>query len=148
MTLAFVRHGAKRRQDDNPELTSLGHRMAYSAGIWLKKHVHKSPVLISTPTIRTVQSAKNIKLALEESMDIIEQNIPSDWNSFQRYVIDIFNTYQNNYIILVGHHPTMEMLITKFSLPIPRHHFSSGVLLEKDSLSWKCAHYWIGQADL
>jgi phosphohistidine phosphatase SixA len=148
MKLIFVRHGAKRNDDPDPALTSLGRKMAFSSGRWIEKHINSDPILISTPTIRTIQSANEICLALERELSILKQNIPSDWNSFERHVIDTYETYQNNLIILVGHHPTMEMLISKFSLPIPPQNFSSGVLLEKEHASWKCDHYWLGQTDL
>jgi phosphohistidine phosphatase SixA len=148
MKLFFLRHGAKRKNEIDPNLTSRGKKMAFSAGQWVKTLLQSKPVVITTPTVRTEQSAKEICLVLQEELTILKQTIPSDWNSFERYVIGIYEQSHTTSIILVGHHPTMEMLISKFNLPIPPQNFSSGVLLEKQHKSWKCEHYWLGQNDV
>jgi phosphohistidine phosphatase SixA len=147
MKVAFIRHGAKRQNEENPKLTALGHKMAQQTGQWLQKKLNTAPLIISTPTNRSRQTAEEIAITLGINNEILQQNIPCDWKDFQNYVIDCFKKNQNLCIVMVGHHPTMEMLIAKFRLPIPRHHFSSGVILKMENKDWNCSQYWLGQAD-
>ena len=147
MKIAFVRHGAKRKCENDPELTSLGHNMALKTGQWLHSQFESTPLLISTATNRTIQTAQDIAEVLGVNGDILKQKIPADWKKFQIYVNECIKNNNNLCIIIVGHHPTMEMLIAKFHLPIPRHHFSSAVILEMENKKWICTQYWIGQAD-
>ncbi len=147
MKIAFVRHGAKRKSEVDPELTSFGHEMTLKTGKWLQGQFKSTPRLIATPTNRTIQTAQNIAEVLGIKSDILKQKIPADWKKFQIYVNECLKNNNNLCIILVGHHPTMEMLIAKFDLSIPRHHFSSAVVLEMENKKLNCTQHWIGQAD-
>ena len=147
MKIVFIRHGAKRSSETDPALTSMGRKMSFETGRWLADNGHVPEQFLSTPTLRTTQTAEECSLAIEQKINIEASAIPEQWEEWLDFLEELCDSYPN-VLALVGHHPTMHMLTEKYQLSVPRHHFATAIVLQKITCrEWKCVDTWLGRAD-
>lgn len=151
MRITFVRHGEKRRNEADPELTSAGVRMAGETGLWLAGRGFRPDLVVLTPTARTRQTAAEILACLGPAPLRERAELPDsrqDWEAWTtRLAAELGDAV---HLLLVGHHPTQHMLIDSYGPPpnpVPRHHLATALIL--DSLprgSWAFVDAWPGRA--
>ena len=146
MRIVFIRHGAKRSSEADPELTSYGRKMAFETGKWLLKSGYAPQFIYSTATARTSQTAEECLLACGREIPIHTMDIPEQWEEWLDFLEKLGDDCPPN-ITFVGHHPTMHLLIAHYNIDVPNHHFASAVVLEKQTTKqWQCIDYWPGRA--
>ncbi len=139
MHIIFVRHGARRSGESDPELTSWGRRMAAETGQWIGKQGIVLTAVRSTPTRRTQQTAAEITAALALEVAITHGEVPEELSAWGG-LLDAGDA-----LLLVGHHPTMDMLRHTFRLSVPRSNFASAVVLESTGAGWTVVSSWPGR---
>ena len=146
MKIVFIRHGAKRSSESDPELTSYGRKMAFETGQWLAKCGHIPHLIYSTSTLRTLQTAEECLFACELEIPIQSIDIPEQWEEWLDFLEKLGDDGPHN-IAFVGHHPTMHLLTAHYNLDVPNHHFASAIVLEKQTTKqWQCIDSWPGRA--
>ena len=150
MRIAFVRHGERRKNETDPELTSYGFRMVEETGQWLLDFGFTPDLALSTPTIRTQQTAATIlsrfpTVSIERIEHAPETKV--EWERWTQSIKDR-NPIPNN-VLLIGHHPTMEMLIQYYGpapVVVTRHQFAVGLILQTaPETDWVMTHAWPGR---
>ena len=117
----------------------------------IHKNIGFTPDLVlSTPTNRTQQTAASIlerfrPISIEPIEHAPETQV--DWKRWTQS-LQIRNQVPNN-VLLIGHHPTMEMLIQCYG-PAPavvsRHQFAVGLILQTaPETDWVMTHAWPGR---
>ena len=147
MKIVFIRHGARRSSESDPELTSQGRKMSFETGQWLGKKGHLPDAILSTPTQRTQQTAAECLLGCDKGLSIQSINIPEQWEEWLDFLEELGDSFSNN-LAIVGHHPTMYLLTKHYDVKVPGHHFASAVVLQKlANRQWNCIDSWPGRAD-
>lgn len=150
MQVVFVRHGERRRGESDPELTSAGRRMAAETGRWLANRGFVPALVISTPTLRTLQTADELRAALPPApLETVDME-PSSANTWEA-LVSLFQPRvgPGTGLLMVGHHPTLHALLDAFGptpVPVPGHHFAAALVLERDRSLWTCTAAWPGRA--
>jgi len=150
MRIAFVRHGERRKNETDPELTSFGFRMVEETSQWLSDFGFIPDLALSTPTIRTQQTATTLLGRFPHvSIERIE-HAPETQAEWERWTQSLKNHHSApNNVLLVGHHPTMEMLIQCYGpapVVVSRHQFAVGLILQTaPETSWVLTHAWPGR---
>ena len=149
MQIAYVRHGERRKGEVDPELTSYGFRMVEESAQWLKSIGFEPGLAQATQTTRTRQTVETIlahfpDTVLETILDAPE--IEVDWDQWTE---DLANRPRRpDSVLLVGHHPTLEMLLESFGpapVVVSRHHFAVVLLLVQESKGWRITQAWPGR---
>lgn len=150
MYIIFARHGERRKGESDPELTSWGRRMSTETGHWLQEQGLRPDLVLVTPTKRTRQTAEEILLPFSAPIPTRETGLPT-WQTekWDELVVSLqAELPEDGVALLVGHHPTMDMIKHKFgSLPttVPRGNFASAVVLQSGSSGWQCTAAWPGR---
>ena len=148
MQIAFIRHGERRRNESDPALTSAGRRMASEAARWLQRQGFVPTTVVSTPTRRTRQTAEELCLVFPAAQLIEHPAEPEGEAAWEALLSEL--PLDRGPLVLVGHHPTVEMLLHAFGPPpvaIPPHHFASALLLEPaPGPGWRIRAAWPGRA--
>ena len=150
MRIAFVRHGERRKGESDPELTSFGYRMVEETSQWLISSGFSPDLALTTSTMRTQQTTQTILAHFPSTRCERLQSAPElhqEWELFTASLGE--RSPKPASVLLVAHHPTMEMLIQCCG-PAPavvtRHQFAVGLILEATSSSgWTISHAWPGR---
>ena len=146
MTIIFVRHGACKRNENDPGLTSFGKRIAQETGHWLVSLGLIPDKFISTATLRTRQTAVALMVGTKK-FTVEISDIPinrTEWGPF----IETLHQSSHKCIAIVGHHPTIELLNEEFDLSIPTANYASAVVIQKTAVDrWVCFDSWQGRPD-
>ena len=150
MHIVFVRHGEKRRGESDPELTSWGRRMSTETARWIQRQGLTPTLLWHTPTARTRQTAEEIRLVFSAPAAHQEAGLPELIEDWER-LVETLEAQQSAdaVVVLVGHHPTMDMLVRELGPPpvaVPRGNFASAVVLQPGASGWQCTASWPGRA--
>ena len=142
MLIAFVRHGAVRNSQTDPELTSLGHRMSLEAGRWLKSNGYIPDVCWSTNTRRTVQTAANLILGCEKEIAVntIEMNEFDLTLDFLTILISNNSDFKTG--LFCCHQPLLENLRKNFAPNSPSIRFASALVMRYSDGDWQYADAW------
>lgn len=147
MYIIFVRHGERRKGESDPELTSWGRRMSTETGAWLQEQGLRPDLVMVTPTMRTRQTAEEILLLFSAPIPTREAELPmEDWDALRELLQG--ELPEDGTALLVGHHPTMDMLKNQFSplsTIVPRANFASAVVLQSGASGWRCTAAWPGR---
>lgn len=141
-------------EDKDRPLKKRGKADAFNIAQWLKTHQLLPDVLLTSPAIRTLETAQIIHKVLElENVVDIEQN-PKLYATNVEQLLAILNTYpeEKQRILLVGHNPELEKfliyLVGKEALPNNKKLLSTSTLvrLSIDNILWselneKCAQF-------
>ena len=153
MRLVFVRHGAPRRGETDPGLTSAGRRMAFETGGWLATQQLAPQLIWHTPTRRTQQTAEELALSFQGvalSAGAVSPEVDRDWERLEERL----NTelMEGSVGVLVGHHPTVELLLGRFGpppVPVPLRNLAVAlVLVRVPGGTWSIQAAWPGRPDL
>jgi phosphohistidine phosphatase SixA len=124
--------------------------MSTETGRWLQQNGFRPDLVLVTPTMRTRQTAEEILLLFSASIPTRETGLPTrqmeDWDALLESLQA--ELAEDGIALLVGHHPTMDMIKTQFgSLPtaIPRGNFASAVVLQSGISGWQCTAAWPGR---
>jgi phosphohistidine phosphatase SixA len=124
--------------------------MSTETGRWLQQNGLRPDLVLVTPTMRTRQTAEEILLLFSASIPTRETGLPTrqmeDWDALLESLQA--ELAEDGIALLVGHHPTMDMIKTHFgSLPtaIPRGNFASAVVLQSGISGWQCTAAWPGR---
>ena len=149
MRIAFVRHGERRKNEIDPELTSFGFRMVEETGQWL---LDMSSLPISYCRHHQSHTANCSQHLGTFSTDFYRTDRACSGNPGRLEALDAVSTNRNpvpNNVLLVGHHPTMEMLIQCYGpapVVVSRHQFAVGLILQTaPETSWVLTHAWPGR---
>ena len=144
MRMIFIRHGAKR--SNGGELTSIGRKMSFETGKWLTEKGYFPQLAFHSATTRTQQTLTEILLACEKTLPTKEIEIPDFWEDWLTMLEKISQTNTSDFII-VGHHPTTEMLANYYNISIPTQNFATAIVLQKSSNRlWNYIDSWQGRA--
>ena len=149
MKIVFVRHGERRKGESDPELTSWGRRMSTETGHWLQDQGLQPDLVWVTPTMRTRQTAEEIRLVFSAPIPTREAGLPElmeDWDALEDALSAALP--EGGVALLVGHHPTMDMIKQEFGpLPVnvPRGNFAAAAVLESADGRWTCTAAWPGR---
>ncbi len=155
MHLVFVRHGAPRKGESDPGLTSAGRRMAFETGRWLRDEVllplSLEPLFIRhTPTQRTRETAEELALSFDGvrlSEGSVSPELIEDWQSLvDRLGVGV---PRGRAAVLVGHHPTVGLLLDHYGPPpvnVPRRNLAVAMVLSRlDGTGWRIHAAWPGR---
>ena len=153
MRVLFVRHGERRKGEADPELTSFGFRMVEETATWLHTFGLMPDLVQHTPTRRTEQTTDTLIARLPTTARETIPEAPELTLEWEQWIAELQSRPSPpDTVLLVGHHPTLEMLLQSYG-PAPaavsRHHFAVGLLLESgDNESWTITHAWPGRSSL
>ena len=148
MRMIFIRHGAKRSGEGDPQLTSAGRKMSYELGKWLLSRGYLPKKAYRSSTKRTEETLEEVMFACNTKLDVISTEIPEFWDDWLNFLEGVSQSTNSDFII-AGHHPTVEMLIDKYNISIPPRNFASAIVLKKCSNRlWNYIDSWQGRADL
>ncbi len=148
MKVVFVRHGAKRNNEADPSLTFYGKKMSVETGEWLKKNGHLPDKVICSGKKRTKETAYELLNGCGRKLNVSSEDLPEEEDDWNDYLNLLSLMDEKETTLLVGHHPTMLMLIEQYGLEISIQNFASAVVLKKISNGvWECADSWPGKAD-
>ena len=124
--------------------------MSTETGQWLQEQGLRPDLVLVTPTMRTRQTAEEILLLFSAPIPTREAGLPTwqmeDWDALMSSLQA--ELPEDGVALLVGHHPTMDMIKSKFgSLPttVPRGNFASAVVLHSGASGWQCTAAWPGR---
>lgn len=150
MQVVFVRHGERRRNESDPELTSAGRRMVAETGGWLAGRGFAPTLILTTPTVRTRQTVEELALILPAAPVELVPELPETAAAWEPFVNPLrARLGEGAGLLLVGHHPTLHLLADRFGplpAPLPRHHFAAALVLEPLPSGWACTAVWPGRA--
>jgi phosphohistidine phosphatase SixA len=150
MRIVFIRHGERRRGESDPALTSAGRRMARETALWLQDQGVRPAWLISTPTTRTRETAEELALVFPDAARAERPESPEvsvDWEQLTEQLAD--DPGLDAPVVLVGHHPTVELLLDLVGpppVPVPIRNFCSALVLDRAATGWTIAAAWPGRA--
>ena len=136
MLVAFIRHGAVRSSQTDPELTSQGHRMSLDVGRWLKSKGYIPDICWSTKTRRTNQTAENIILGCESELTVkpIEMN---EYDMNLDFLAKRIVQYPSAHVALFCcHQPLLEYLRQNFAPNSPPIRFASALIMRYSEGDW------------
>jgi phosphohistidine phosphatase SixA len=150
MRIVFIRHGERRRGESDPALTSAGRRMARETAEWLEAQGVRPAHVLNTPTQRTRETAEELCLVFPNATSSERPESPEvgvDWEQ----LVDVLEADPGAEapIVLVGHHPTVDLLLRAFGpapAAVPRQNFASALVLDRTGGGWKIAAAWPGRA--
>ena len=143
MRMIFIRHGA--RCSNGGELTSNGRKMSFETGQWLADNGYTPQLAFHSPTTRTEQTLEEVLLACDKNLPKKEIEIPDLWEDWLTMLEKISQTNTSDFII-VGHHPTIEMLANYYTISIPTQNFATAIVLQKSSNRlWNYIDSWQGR---
>ena len=141
--MIFIRHGARR--SNGGELTSIGRKMSFETGQWLVDNGYLPQNAFHSATIRTQQTLDEVLLGCDQFITGKEIEIPENWDDWLTMLEKISQTNPHDFII-VGHHPTTEMLAKHYKISIPVHNFATAIVLQKSSdRAWSYIDSWQGR---
>ena len=152
MRVAFVRHGERRKGEADPELTSFGVRMVSETGAWLRQQQFIPTIVQTTNTKRTQQTTD---LLIHDLSNITQETIedaPELQRDWERWWETLDRGKEDADILLVGHHPTMEMLLQCYG-PAPcsfsKRNFAVALILQTNADGgYTITHAWPGRTSL
>ncbi len=122
--LLILRHGKSdwntHSSDFNRPLNKRGNRNVHQMGEWLKQQNLVPDLIISSPAVRALTSAKIIAEAIGVNEKFIqtEQSIyEASVSDLQQILSQIPNTI--NRLLLVGHNPSFEYLVHQLAHHLP-----------------------------
>ncbi|MBO87472.1 MAG: hypothetical protein CL927_19155 [Deltaproteobacteria bacterium] len=143
--LVILRHAEPRRTENDPELTSFGHRTALEAGAWVAEQVPltASVRVLHTPTNRTRQTAAAVVQCLGNRAQATKiVSLPetvADLDTFADRLMARNRECPSPRlppVVLVGHHTTLVGLARELGLEPsalePNNH-TAGIALERDA---------------
>ena len=145
MLVAFVRHGAVRSSQQDPELTSMGHRMSLEVGRWLKSKAFLPDVVWSTKTRRTFQTAENIILGNESNLTVNLIDMEEFELNFDRITSLFIQDSSFKTALFCGHQPLLEHLRTRFAPKSPPIRFASALIMRYSKGDWFYKDAWPGR---
>jgi phosphohistidine phosphatase SixA len=122
--------------------------MSTETGRWLQSRGLRPDQVIVTPTRRTRQTAGEILLVFSDPIPTREAGLPELLEDWEALVASLeASAPADSVVLLVGHHPTMDMLTGAFGPPVsvPRGNFASAVVLEAGEAGWRCSAAWPGR---
>lgn len=150
MRVIFVRHGEKRANERDPELTIAGREMVSETGAWLAARGLAPGLFVLTPTRRTRQTLAELLVHLPAAPALERPELPEtpeDWEVFTSRLARALAP--GGTVLMVGHHPTQHLLLDAFGpppVPVPRHHFATALVLElAPPRSWSFIDVWPGR---
>ena len=143
MRMIFIRHGAKRSKGG--ELTSYGRKMSFQSGQWLSHNGYIPARGFHTPTARTQQTLEEVLLGCERTIQVQQIEIGENWQGWLAMLEKISKANTSD-VVVVGHHPTTEMLAQHYNIRIPTQNFATAIVLQKSSDGlWSFIDSWQGQ---
>ena len=155
MRVVFVRHGKRQVGRRDPELTTAGRHMARETGDWIVTGQYIPNLIYTTDTNRTRQTTEAIQSSLPHFVPAEIRALPErarDWEPLMKLCADKLG---GRTVLLVGHHPTTDMLLSAFPVDIPtsqlsapvpalvRGRFASALVLEGPP--WRIVDVWPGR---
>ena len=129
MRVVFVRHGKRQAKRRDPELTPAGRSMARETGEWLVKQGYSPTLICTTDTNRTRQTAEAIRSVLPHPVPVEVRALPELVRGWQKLVNDLTNDVGESTVVMVGHHPTTDMLLATVPMDVPSARIPKPVLV-------------------
>ena len=129
---ATAEAGAYGLSDFERNLTPQGQGEALKVGVWLDRHIGSVDMMIASPSVRTRQTTHALCESSGYSMDDVnweKQIYEASIDTLMKVVISL--SEELNSVILVGHNPGLEMLVSN-SVSEPA---AQGIYLQPASLA-------------
>lgn len=152
--IVYVRHGERSHIGKDDPLTENGRAMALSTGQWLKEKGLVPSRVIHTGTRRTLETAEQLLLGLGIQVGSVtlfdNKGLPSNEGALEALLeAQVKLAHSGNDVILVGHHPTQNLVQSKFGgarFSVPSANRAAAFILEKVDGSWRVTAAHPGQA--
>ena len=145
MIVVFVRHGAPRNNESDPELTSFGHRMSIETGQWLKNKGWVPSVCFSTKTRRTFQTAENLLLGCQVSLVINPFDMAEDVQVLDPIHALLTENLFAKVALVCCHQPLLEHLRLQYAPHGPPIRFATAFIMRYSEGQWICIDTWAGR---
>ena len=143
MKMIFIRHGSRRSSEG--ELTSFGRKMSFQTDQWLAKKGYFPQREFHSPAVRTQQTLQEVLLGSEIHVHLEQLEIAENWEDWISMLEKISKTNTSD-VVIVGHHPTTEMLASHYNIHIPTQNFATAIVLQQSSDGlWDFVDSWQGQ---
>lgn len=139
--LIFVRHAEAAAGDDKfRPLTAAGRAMAAEAAEWLASRGRRPTAVITTQTQRTRATADILLERLGPAPRTTRPGLPAREPAWSCFADEL-----EGLPLLVGHHPTQQLIIRSFGGPDPGERKCAVFILARTKTSWTCIDSWPGR---
>lgn len=146
MHLILCRHGEPKRGPDDPGLTSFGRQIIEELALTLKQLELRPTHIQYTSAKRCKESAAILGVLFKCRTEVRLSGLPetlSDWTPFLCDLEERFIPF--DVILLVGHHPTNDMLKKLYNLSDFNNNFASTIIVHNPHGKWIVNEHWSGR---
>jgi phosphohistidine phosphatase SixA len=146
MHLIMCRHGEPKRGSDDPGLTSFGRQIVEELALTLKQLELRPTHIQSTSAKRCKESAAILGVLFNRETEARLSGLPETLSDWTQFLYEVEEQYAPlDIILLVGHHPTNDMLKKLYHLSDYTNYFASTIIVHNSHGQWVVNEHWSGR---